>query len=900
MAAPFLVAHYIRHIWSMPSQDNPSIIRLENISPVEGYRNFITVMSERYRLPTLHDRYFLYQLGNIKEHLLNLPVLEWEDTSTWVNMADYVRDCTIAFSFYTKTGKYIPLSLVYFTRTISNNLIFVIKEETGLGIDFNKLEVTFKTYKNALITTRDASLRKEKIDVIYQKVKDARDKNRLLAFVNDYAKKTGVLTAYVNGYWVKDIMGINLVEDDIVEVVYDSTIAKVITMRLGSTPTFKSTLDQIRKYIFSYDKTTGRDDVEFYDDCEFFLIAAPRQTPLLQRGVILHRNDITNIRQLANRDFSISTNLVRELMESNPILDPKANEVYFYVQYRKQYKTRKMPYVNNRIHELNRLNYSDRLAAMRGLKSNVDAWKAENLENSMAIKMMSLEHPTCRLTDAEQAYGYNAAVWYTAKSVHPHSSFIDGKNGAKYLTVPYAYRQQCTAYEYDREGKLLSWGRYAGMNEYTIVNKDQCFAVEFIGGVGTVQPYQYYGNAGHEFEYSTDDQRYKIYSATDDDIRLKPNDPKIWSDVTALVQTTSRETLTNKYLTIQPTNTARFNTADRKFIIRTDREYLSVNTKVETYRGNLKFTLMQSYYDVTDRRVKNQPVKIPYGYLDIFLNGYALIEGIDYFVDFPEVHIINKSAINPNIDMQVITYRLYGFPNETTLNGKKVLSGVVNADRQVGYVRNHQLSRNNHFDLLDDKNLLIKVGSGVIPKEKLGFGEHGSKTIERANILEGKPYEIMEIIPPKRDIFTQDTDTFKNAANIIDKQVTDYLSQVPYLRDKPMTETIPLQEKYKIFSPLVSRLIDDLSRNMVTFPKMNLRYTDDEVIDYIEANYREFFNIEPLFNLEYIDRQYVTILPTFKDHVTTLSYHANRFLRAVIRIYLKDEIETSHFIRVGN
>ena len=57
---------------------------------------------------------------------------------------------------------------------------------------------------------------------------------------------------------------------------------------------------------------------------------------------------------------------------------------------------------------------------------------------------------------------------------------------------------------------------------------------------------------------------------------------------------------------------------------------------------------------------------------------------------------------------------------------------------------------------------------------------------------------------------------------------------------------------YKLFSPLLSRLIYDLSENLVNFPNMESRYLDQEIIDYIEANYQEFFKIEPSFKLDLI------------------------------------------------
>ena len=74
---------------------------------------------------------------------------------------------------------------------------------------------------------------------------------------------------------------------------------------------------------------------------------------------------------------------------------------------------------------------------------------------------------------------------------------------------------------------------------------------------------------------------------------------------------------------------------------------------------------------------------------------------------------------------------MYGFPdtkNHTTVDKRTItqLTGILNANRQVGYVNNGMLSKNNRWDILEDKNLLVKVGNGIIAKEDLGFSEDGS------------------------------------------------------------------------------------------------------------------------------------------------------------------------------
>ena len=71
------------------------------------------------------------------------------------------------------------------------------------------------------------------------------------------------------------------------------------------------------------------------------------------------------------------------------------------------------------------------------------------------------------------------------------------------------------------------------------------------------------------------------------------------------------------------------------------------------------------------------------------------------------------------------------------------------------------------------------------------------------------------------------------------------------------------------------------------------------MIQFVESNYKSLFVAEPYFRLDNISMKHVTIHPTYKNEVTTLDYHEVRFLKQIVRIYFRNEIEISHFIRIG-
>lgn len=907
MKTPYLVGHFIRNIWAAPWQDNQSIIRPDRITPFGGARNYVRIFREEYNLPTKQDRYHAYHIGQVSEHILNLPFYEWVDKSKWLNVAEYCKESNVLFQFYTKKGIVIPLSNVFFTVTLEKNLVFVIRETPQLKWDMNTEDVTFRTYRNAFFNVNVINKPAEKLDIIYQKVELNTDKTVLFTFYQKYNSLPGKVFTYVNGNIVNDPISYPILEGDVVEMIYDSTITKMIEIKINQLPTFKSILDGIRKYLFTHDKTYRSNIFEYFDDCDFYLSAYPLKTPKLYKGVMLHRNDITNVRQVTNCDFSISSNLVQEMMLDHDYINSDTANLVFQVYYRKQATVKRMPFVHHRLHDLNKLPYANRVAAFMGVRSNVDEWRAEVLENSALMKAMSLDKPNCDLETIQNIYGYNGATWYTAKSLHPSKDFIkDGQY--RYVNIPYSFRPYCTVFEYNAEGVMGMYMVLKDYRQYRISHPDTEY-VEFIGAVGTEQPYHYRGSANQDFKVGLEDAEYRVYAISNDLLQANSSsDVSLWQDVTDKVDVTDRvDNQNRKFQRILQKPKSSINpdpitVIDKQFVLRNDRDFLLSHQTLRPSDRIWKFRLNQSYWNADQEEVQTTAVPLPYGYLDVFLDGKALIEGIDYYVIFPMVYIINKTVIgkeynNPNDPAHQLTYRMYGFPDTKQEDNRSYLTGIMNANRQVGYVNNSMLSRNKRYDILDDKNLLIKIGNGIIAKEDLGFTENGNIIAKRKDILEGKPYEIVDIVSGKRDAYPKDTYQFKKEAEILDKKISDYMSQ--FIKDKSFPSNPPIQGLYKVYSPLLSKLIDDLIMNQIKFDKMEGRYLDEEVMTLIEARYRDFFQIDPYFRMDLISKKHCTIHPTWRNTIVTMGYHPMRFLRQVIRIYYRNEIEISHFVRVG-
>lgn len=911
MAVPYLTGHFIYNMWGAPNQDNQSMIRPDRVTPFGGARNYIYFFDESYHLPIKQQRFHGYVLGQVTEQIPNLKYFMWCEKSKWINMADWCKESLVVFQFYTVKGLMIPLNHIWFTLTVENNLVIVIKEDLKLDWDMNSEHITFRTYRNALFNTPQPNQPKEVIDVFYLKVLRSSQRQELNDFYRKYERSPGKIFTYVNGFIVKDPMTASILENDVVEMVYDSTITKVIEMKIRQLPTFQSIKDGIRKYLFTHDKTYKSNLFEYFDDCDFYLSIYNQKTPKIYKGVLLHRNDITNVRQVTNCDFSISTNLVKEMIADHDFIDQQLGEVVIQVYYRKQYAEKVFPFNAHRLHELNKLPFANRIAAMVGLRSNIPEWRADVLENSELMNLVSLDKPICDLERVQEVYGYNAATWYTGKSVHPIKDFYDNGLGGKEMKIPYAFRYLSTVFEYDEKGKLISYKPINNTRYYNVKDKNTKY-VEFIGGTGRLYPGHYFGNGTHPYRTYNTPHEVRVYACDENLIYSDWDGEKwrgrgrinTWEDVTDKVMLVKEENTDTVDYSIhakyaKPSDPEpMYETTNKKFVIRTNKYFLLQELNIDVRKNVLTFTINEDYWDYDNSRDTASPLFFPYGFFDVFLNGHALIENVDFFVDFPVVTIVNKSCIDQSKLSQNIVYRAYGFPEPIqNKEGITYLSGV-RTNRQVGYVNNSMLSRNGVWDILDDKNLTIKIGNGIIAKEDLGFSENGTIIPNtRTAELEGKPYEIMDVYSYKRDSYPKNSFEFRKEAEDLDKRISEYMSQ--FFSDTVFPSNPPIQGLYKIYSPLLSRLIFDLAHNQVKFPKMDSTYQDSELIKYMDFYYREFFDVDPYFHLDEISMKHVTIHPVYKDSITTLSHEKVRFLRNVIRIYYRNEIEISHFIRIG-
>jgi len=350
----------------------------------------------------------------------------------------------------------------------------------------------------------------------------------------------------------------------------------------------------------------------------------------------------------------------------------------------------------------------------------------------------------------------------------------------------------------------------------------------------------------------------------------------IWTDVTG----SGAYVITNNVL-VWNTDPTLFYT-----MVRSNLQILAYDLMLIADNGLVNFSLTteQTRNNVTSMWV----MQVPMGELDLFLNGYSLIENVDYIFKFPEIVIININYLQDIlIKPQKITIRYTGFCN-------KDLSSDIVAD--IGFVEYGLLSYNNVFNLRNDRVVRTTVGGAYYASDQLKFAEsNGGSLIP--NVLNGMPYSIRDVIVPLRGFGTTDTYTTKATSSVIDKSVSSYLTvNAPQPIVPNPNVVFPIQITY---SPFCCKLIYDLKNGTISDPRLLQQYNDIVVAE-ICAPYTYLLPYDPANPANNTNTNYVRILPHYLPNFITVNIYQFKFLNRAIALYLNNSVNLNNFVSVAS
>lgn len=850
MAYDYLEAHALSNVWCAPYQDNQAILELARLTPVGGAFNYFKVQQSTVWLPVKQQRFHVYSIGQVNPMLLGIYP-KW----TWNTFAAACNKSNLMVDLYANSGLEMPRTQSWYMITENHDLIVCTLVQPRIAIDLDTEPLFLRVYSNAYYRSQAATDASAKI---YVEGRTPLNTDDILTLQNDLAAYTtmpGAVYSFVNGFKVSSIDLFTVTVGDVVEFVYDASVYKIVDFPMTVLQSFTSTLDTKAKYLLHYPGNVN--EIDYEDDIDVFIMMPQPSNRSL--GVYYHRNAGDSLRMVTHKDYSIVPAYINAFC-SDQDWDPMACTVRLHI--RNGGWDRSLVFDNNRIFELYKLPDNEIVGAMIGVNSTVSNFQAAVLEDSAYTAIMGSLMPVLAKSEVEEAYGYNAI----SKLLGDTPQIVTTESSQNVVTVPYGLQTKSTGYEYDVNGHLLGWTSHQIGAIYP-TGFTAATMVELISGTANTQLDESYGVLSTTLDPSTD---YRMYTCP-----LVGGQPtNVWTDVTG----TGAYGIVNGVLTWLIDRT-KFYT-----LVRGDRFFLGYSLDLTTSDGLLEFTL--THRALRNGTVTNWIMQIPMGELDLWLNGKALVEKVDYFVNFPQIVIVNKNFLIPANATQHVDIRFTGFCNSDFTRTPQ---------DDTGFVQYGILSNNNRFDIRDDKVLRIQVNGAVLRRDQLLFQEN-TGGVSVPNALNGTPYLVRDIVVPLRGNTDVDTYTMRAESIVIDNAVSAYMTQF-FPMPEPTGED-QIEQQYPIYSPFACKLLYDMNSGLLDDPRMYQQYAD-AVVTELCAPYLYLLKMDPTQAGLVPDTRFVIIHPHNLNTVISTSIYHYRFLLRAVNLYLNGLVNLASFVSIA-
>lgn len=865
MSFDYVVDHAQKHVWCVPNQDLQSILQPQKLTPLGGAQNLIKVMWRTINLPTATDTYHVYQMSSLDPRILGLlPSRTWESFSACMNVQRLIVD------IYANTGVQMPRYGCFYQITRDGALIVAVMVQKNVAIDLDTDTIFFRFYSNAYYQSQASTPNVDYISTAGQTVLSTaaimalQDQfNAIQAQITAGTLK-GQIYAFVNGWQVSGIDLFSAALGDCVEWVYDASIYMVVELPIADLQSFTSTLDTELKYLVHYAQANDG-EINYFDDIDFFL-HLPGDSNGRWKGLYYHRNaGLDAVRQVTHKDYAIPTAYVQAYATQQPTWGLAANLV-LRMHIRKGGFNRPLVFENNRIAELYKLPNAEVLQAMIGVNATVPNWTAAALEDSAYPAVMGALL-TSDITNllVQEAYGYNSIsqiIGMTPEITRLYS-------GQQIADVPYSLSSGCSAFEYDANGFLIGFFLHTVGTTYACSTLD-CALVELLSGAGSMSLDETYNQKTQNIN---EKQNYRYYVCP---ISTETGLPTYqWSDVTG----------SSQYMAVGGVVTWLIDQTKFYTLVRGDSRFLAYEIDIAPQSGVLEFTLEQQ----TNRSgtSSNIVMEIPLGELQLWSNHKALVENVDYIVQFPKVVITNKKfLVQPATQPQLITVRFMGFC-------KSDLTREVPGD--VGWIKYGRLSDNNVYDIREDRVLSMIVGGATYDRSELRFQEDDG-TVFPADATNGEPYQIRDIVVPLDGLVNAGTYSLRAASQVIDAAVSAYLSSRLDEVDPSGPSAIP--NYWPVYSPFFCAIMNDLISGVFVPAFLEGQYSDQQVVDAC-APYTYLLAYDQTQTAIAYNPTYMVVQPHNLDSVVTVSIYVYKFLRKVNSLFLHNVLNFAPFMNIA-
>lgn len=907
-----LKRHALANIWCEPNQDSQNIFQIDRITPQRGVLNKAPVMWESITLPkqSYSSRFFyhIYQIGKLSNIVLNIRM----SPSKWYSATEICNINKEVVDVYFENGCMIPRDLVYLMMLPNGNFIMAI--EIVPNIDFGKeqyvnLDTGEHIERNVILDNHSPIIRFYNNGRFYtpeflasnaNTVEPIKATGKAITNMTDYntfvTEKEKIKTSmngigkylyWVNGYIVNEPMAYSSAfVGQYHYYIWDSSIKLIDFIPVKDLVSFTSTLDSnVRKYVCMLNTDYGT--IDYHDDVDLYLVNKINNQ---YKGVLIPRNLVNNVRQVTHNSYSIRADLLHELSNAHDFLKNFTGCQILAVVRQGGFK-RGLVHQANRVNELYRLDRQQILETMSGVNSLIPEWEAAKLENSSYTMIMRSKMKDISNAMLREAYGYNAANLYMEKASHnvgnlaipnavnlPLGFTITDSSGIGYRSI----------FCYDQNGLLRDYYQDYENGETLMIDKNYAPYTKHIeayhGELSVTDNVIYTKN-----QFTSEDLKqwgFRVYAAP---VNATGEVVGKWVDITGskyydyhadgfkgngIPTVVWNNTLLNQYKMFPAIKLNKY-VVCQKFKI----------SSLNDYRGYHSVTINTAKsFDGTDRSETNT---IAPGQLDVFMNGYSLIEGIDYFIQWPTIYVAKVSNNRDDPLKDEIMVRMRGFCDKTTM--------LPNNFRDIGFLQGSIASVDNEFDLRNDRNSRIIVGGKVYSREKVAFAEEAK---ESSTLQDGLPFAVTDHWGSVETYLDVNSLDYKEKSLDIDKRVEAYLS--PRIKTVVPENNFIINERWEVISPFLSSIINDIRRfNFLGNPQdIKIGAFNKKEIEATLANYMHLLKVDPC--IKNPNGDFILYLPHQYTQAVTVTQGQYALLQYLIDEYLNNMVDLTPYLIIGN
>lgn len=848
----------IERVWCAPNQDHSYTFALPRVSGSSGALGAVAISGALLDLPDTFSRWQVFMIGGIPPAALNLLTRQL----MWVSAEQQAREKKTSMRVFNNMGVLAGLADVFYRYTASGALLVAVRVALGTPFNWSQDKYYLSLYSNSWWNTPDGVASPVGFQVGAQYIDKSAD---IGTFDTKYlAAKAKAASPIQLSFWHngvrknRDTTTISV--GDSVWFELDGSIKKRFTFPVRGLATFDSTLDMMRKYLLHPPKDDSSTSIAFIDDLEVFILA----NDAFGNAIKYVKLQPSQLRQLTHRDYSISVSAaVFQGDKLKAISGKEFDSFSIQVVVKQGGQQRNLIHEAAFIQELYKLDEVDIGRAMTGIDATVPFWRAAALEASTYPAIMRTES-VCDLTYqmTEKAYGYYEMARTLANT--PNEVISPGNSG--YVQVPYLLMWGCTAYEYDQEGLLLSWHQHITGSMYFVKN-DECRHVELIAGMGGRVMDEVHGAKTVTLRQ---DCNWRIYLRQRVGGQVQP----AFKDVTG----------SNQYVIDDLGNFTWKSASVTDYVtVRSDRRFYAADYQVDLTEGRIAVTIttMQTHDGVT----ASQPMMIPLGQIDVFLNGHSLIRGLHYYYDNGQIVITAREYIDTTPgNRQRIHVRAMGFCRP---------DGSLYPEGDWGFIQHGLLSNNNRFDVRDGRVTRVIINGRLRTMQDLEFSE-SSDQVAPLDPINGQPYMVKDLFVPLKPFAEPDTWALIEKARADTKVVSDYITLKKPQPSRGPVQAIP--RKHIIFSPFLAKILYDLIYGRLGLPAKDA-FNRQDVIEVCKS-YEPLLKTDPL--QQGIDANFVVIVPHTKETPIAISPRQWQFMSQVVKYYGDGAVDLNSSLTVSS